>query len=255
MRTATTVPITEARRRLFEIARAVQKPGVQYTLTEHGKPTVTILSAKEYEKLSQTDVPRRDVLAKPLEFSGASGQLSPLMTPLMRSRMMPIAVCETSSRVYGADASDNAAYYAKELAKAWLYVSLVETYGYPGELVDIGRWVRVGGEGSRMYIEADLIVDDHAHDRLIICAVAGEPWYEERQAAALEELFALQGALPARSEVFLTYYTRGTRPDRAKARAHTRGGECWLVIDGTLYPTLSVWQSAGAPTEPSLPHC
>ena len=252
MRIATTVPITEARRRLFEIARAVQKPGVQYTLTEHGKPTVTILSAKEYEQLSQSGVAhRRDVASKRLPYAGANDQMISSMLP----RMLPLSVRETSSRVYGADASDNAAYYAKELVKAWLYVSLVETEGYPGELVDIGRWVRVGGEGSRMYIEADLIVDDHAQDRLIICAVAGEPWYDERREAALEELFTLQGALPARSEVFLAYYTRGTQPDRAKTRTHARRGERWLVIDGTLYPTLSAWQSAGAPTEPSLPHC
>ena len=246
MRTATTIPITEARKRLFEIAREVQKPGVQYTLTEHGKPTVTILSARAFEVLSQADVSRRrEALSKRLPYASVSDQVL--------SRMLPLVVRETSSRIYGAGESENAPYYAKELAKALLYVSLVETYGYPNELIDIGRWVRIGGEGSQTYVEADLIVDDPVHDQLIICAVAGERWYDERRDAALEELFALRSALPTRKEIYLVYYTRALKPDGHGTRAHSQLQERWLVVDGEEYTTLADWSASGEQVQKILP--
>lgn len=46
-----TISISEARRRIFEIANEVQKPDTQYVLTENGKPKAVILSAEEFENL------------------------------------------------------------------------------------------------------------------------------------------------------------------------------------------------------------
>jgi|SRR3989338_7140465 len=48
------IPLTEARRRLFEIADDVQRPGVSYTFTEHGRPTMVAMSAEEYDSLLDT---------------------------------------------------------------------------------------------------------------------------------------------------------------------------------------------------------
>lgn len=50
----TTLPITEARKKIFDIAEAVQKPGVQYTLTEKGRPKAVMMSAEEYDSLMET---------------------------------------------------------------------------------------------------------------------------------------------------------------------------------------------------------
>lgn len=50
----TTLPISEARKKIFEIAEEVQKPGKQYTLTEKGKPKAVIMSAEEYESMIET---------------------------------------------------------------------------------------------------------------------------------------------------------------------------------------------------------
>jgi len=50
----TTISITEARKKLFQIAKEVQTPGRSYTLTEKGKPKVIIMSLEEFESWKET---------------------------------------------------------------------------------------------------------------------------------------------------------------------------------------------------------
>ena len=54
MDTKTTLPISEARKNIFKIAKKVQKPAVYYTLTEKGKPKMVVLSAEEFESWQET---------------------------------------------------------------------------------------------------------------------------------------------------------------------------------------------------------
>ena len=54
MDTKTTLPISEARKKIFKIAEKVQKPTTYYTLTEKGRPKVVILSADEFESWQET---------------------------------------------------------------------------------------------------------------------------------------------------------------------------------------------------------
>ncbi len=49
-----TLSITEARKRIFDIADDVQKPGAYYVLTEKGRPKAVVLSAEEYDGLIET---------------------------------------------------------------------------------------------------------------------------------------------------------------------------------------------------------
>lgn len=56
----TTIPITEARRTLFDVAEAVQQPGVYYTLTDKGRPKVVLMSADDYESWQETLEVMRD---------------------------------------------------------------------------------------------------------------------------------------------------------------------------------------------------
>ena len=51
MDTRRIIPISEARKRIFEIAEEVQRPDTHYVLTENGKPKAVILSAEEFENL------------------------------------------------------------------------------------------------------------------------------------------------------------------------------------------------------------
>ena len=54
MTTKTTVSITEARKRIFDIAEQVQRPNVYYTLTDKGRPKVVVMSAEEFESWAET---------------------------------------------------------------------------------------------------------------------------------------------------------------------------------------------------------
>ncbi len=53
MNTKTTLPISEARKKIFNIAEDVQKPGNYYTLTEKGRPKAVIMSAEEFESIME----------------------------------------------------------------------------------------------------------------------------------------------------------------------------------------------------------
>lgn len=54
MDTKTTLPISEARKKIFKIAERVQKPTTYYTLTEKGRPKAVVMSADEFESLQET---------------------------------------------------------------------------------------------------------------------------------------------------------------------------------------------------------
>lgn len=52
--------MTEARKRIFEIAQEVQVPGVHYTFTEKGTPKAVLMSAEEFESWQETLEVMRD---------------------------------------------------------------------------------------------------------------------------------------------------------------------------------------------------
>ena len=54
MNTKTTLSISEARKKIFEIAKKVQRPSTHYILTEKGKPKVVFMSAEEFESWQET---------------------------------------------------------------------------------------------------------------------------------------------------------------------------------------------------------
>ena len=54
MRSKTTISLTEARKKIFDIAERVQHPNVYYTLTENGRPKIVLMSAEEFESWIET---------------------------------------------------------------------------------------------------------------------------------------------------------------------------------------------------------
>lgn len=54
MNPKTTIPISEARKRIFDIAEEVQKPNNYYTFTEKGRPKAVLMSAEEFDSLQET---------------------------------------------------------------------------------------------------------------------------------------------------------------------------------------------------------
>jgi antitoxin YefM len=54
MDTKTTISISEARKEIFRIAEKVQRPSVNFVLTEKGRPKAVIISADEFESWKET---------------------------------------------------------------------------------------------------------------------------------------------------------------------------------------------------------
>lgn len=61
MNSKNTLPISEARKRIFEIAQEVQKPDNYYTLTEKGRPKAVVMSAEQFDSIMETI----DILSDP----------------------------------------------------------------------------------------------------------------------------------------------------------------------------------------------
>jgi len=53
MEVETILPISEARKKIFKIAKMVQKPNSYYILTEKGKPKIVMISAEEFGLLQE----------------------------------------------------------------------------------------------------------------------------------------------------------------------------------------------------------
>ena len=60
MNTKTTLSISEARKKIFEMAEKVQRPSTHYILTEKGRPKVAFMSAEEFESWQETLEAMRD---------------------------------------------------------------------------------------------------------------------------------------------------------------------------------------------------
>lgn len=54
MNTKTTLPISEARKKIFKIAEEIQRMGNYYTLTEKGRPKAIIMSVDDFESWQET---------------------------------------------------------------------------------------------------------------------------------------------------------------------------------------------------------
>lgn len=69
MDSKTTISITEARKNIFRIADEIGKGNSYYTLTEHGKPRLVLMSADEFDSWQETLEVNREIpdLAKQIK--------------------------------------------------------------------------------------------------------------------------------------------------------------------------------------------
>ncbi|MEK7082166.1 MAG: type II toxin-antitoxin system Phd/YefM family antitoxin [Patescibacteria group bacterium] len=76
MDSKTTLSISEARKRIFQIADAVQKPDTYYTLTENGRPKAVVMSAEEFESWQETREIMREFPDLDKDIAEAEGQFA-----------------------------------------------------------------------------------------------------------------------------------------------------------------------------------
>ena len=98
-----TLSITEARKKIFQIAEDVQNSRVHYTLTEHGKPKAIIISAQEFYSLVETvgvtkDFPnlKKNILKRKKEFE--NNYFSTLEEALEKEGYI---VADKAKKIYG----------------------------------------------------------------------------------------------------------------------------------------------------------
>lgn len=102
MDSKTIVPISEARRNIFQIANRVQRPSVHYTLTENGRPKAVIMSAEEFDSLMETVAIAADPrLMREIKDSAAAyrrGDSIPLEAVIARKNYVPRRVEKISRK-------------------------------------------------------------------------------------------------------------------------------------------------------------
>ena len=106
MNTKNTLSISEARKRIFEIAEDVQKPGEYYTFTEKGRPKVVLMSAEEYESWTETmevlrEFPDLDKEIAETDEAVRTGEYKKWVTLEDMIAKRPLVVAEKSKKKYG----------------------------------------------------------------------------------------------------------------------------------------------------------
>ena len=254
MRTKTTLSISEARKNFFSIADEVQSPDTYYTLTERGRPKAVIVSADRFEALvNQQNIQTVRAISAGSDIIQEQGWVLRESPKRKYGDTFPkeneVFILKEAPKVLYVDRKVSGdLYQAKELAKAQLYIELIEKYRYPLYLVEVGRCVKVGGTGSRRYTEADVIISGNSSNMLLLFSVAAMSAYEEHKESAIKELFELADALEydgSRLETRLVYYSLSYEKTGVKRKC--------MVISYNDYPSYDAWVAAGKPSSPKIP--
>jgi len=237
MKIKTILPITEARKNIFNLAEEAQKSGAHYTLTEHGHPKIVLLSAEKFEALTEKRGRNFVCADKSRQAYGVSPEM-------MLSKVL--VVRDESRVVYLSGDDQNLKYKEESLVKSQLYIKLIEKCRYSLGLIEFGRYVKIGGEKSRRYIEADIIINDGQGNVRMIFEVGLFDGYEENLDRVMNDLFEISSAVAwIKKPEFLVYYSRSCKGGVAKEKITT--------VDCSKFNTFSAWKKAGRPASKTIP--
>jgi len=109
----TTVSISEARKRIFEIAQDVQKPDHYYTLTEKGRPKAVLMSAEQFDSWQETievmrEFPNLDKDVKETDEAVKSGEYKNWTSLEALLAKEGFVIADKSSKKYGIPAKAQA---------------------------------------------------------------------------------------------------------------------------------------------------
>jgi len=228
MKTKNTMAITEARKRIFDIAEAVQEKDAHVVLTERGMPKAVIISAQTFEK---------SIKRKGGSLLADGGVGYGFSSP---SQMFPkmLIVRDESRIVYLSSNDQHNKQKEENVIKAQLYVQLIEKYNYPYRAVELAQYIRVGGEESRRYIEADIMINDDHGNVLSIFEVSPFAEYEENMDRVVNDLFDLAKSVSwIKKPQHLVYYSRKCVAGKAQEKIS--------VIDYHAFNTFAAWKKSG----------
>jgi len=157
-----------------------------------------------------------------------------------------LIVRDESRVVYLSGDDQNLKYKEIDLIKAQLYVDLIEKYKYPIQLIELGRYVKLGGDKSRRYIEADIIINDGNGNVKTIFETGTFDEYEENMDRIVADLFDLALAVAwVKKPEQLIYFSRKFRNGVVKEKI--------TVVDYLKFNTFAAWKKAGRPKEKTIP--
>lgn len=238
MKIKNTVPISEARKNIFSIAKEVQVSETYYTLTEKGRPKVVMLSAERFESLTQKR--EKGFLLHDKNEYCYDDHKKPRMFPRI------LVVRDSSKIVYLSEDDHDLKYREENLVKAQLYVDLIEKYHYPVNSVELGRYVKIGGKESKRYIEADIMIDDRRGNAEIIFEVSSFSDFEKNKDKVFADLFDLAYASTwAKKPKYLVYHSRSYKNGVCREKTST--------VDYTQFNTFLSWKKSGRPNHDKIP--
>lgn len=233
------LPLTEARGNIFALADAAQNSHTHYTLTERGVPKIIVLSVKKFEELSGMKESWSTLS------DGGSRKYAPdFQNGCVFSKTLIIR--DESRVVYLAGNDQNSRYREEGLIKSQLFVNLIETYGYPLNLVELGRYVKIGGATSKKYVEADIITNDERGNVTAIFEVSQFSEYEKNLDTIAADLFSLANTLSwVKKPRHLIYFSRSSKNGVVQEKI--------TVIDFLKFNTFISWKKAGRPCSQKIP--
>ena len=237
MKIKNVLSITEARKKIFSIAEEVQKSNIYYTLTERGKPTIVMLSAEKFTALT---------IGKNNDYAPADKNYDAYAA--QRNEILPkVFIIRDESRVvYLSGKDQNLRYKEEGLIKAQLFINLIEKHKYQLQLIEFGRYVKVGGEASKRYIEADIIVNDGRGNVRLIFEVGVFANYEDNADRVIADLFELAAAVAwSKKPEFIIFYSRCYKNNIEQEKI--------MTVDCSKFNTFSAWKKAGRPSSKLIP--
>ncbi len=246
MKTKNTLSVSEGRKNIFSIVDEVQKPNIYYTLTERGKPKAVIVSAEKFEYLTYqvSKELSKNVFGTLNQKERASWVKDNLRRNYIAEnpQVFPkiFVIRDESKVVYLSDGKnqEELKHKEEELIKAQLYIKLIENLKYPLHCIELGRYVKIGGQESKRYVEADMLINNRDGNVNMIFEVSPFDDFEKNMDLVVGDLFDLAEALSfIKKPRYLVYYSKSSRrPNR---------DEKILVLDTMKYNSFRAWKKDG----------
>lgn len=235
MKTKNLVSVTQARKNIFAITDEVGRADKHYVLTERGIPKAVILSVEKFEKMSEA---KGQLILADGNKNSYGADFSKFPGTLI--------IRDESRVVYLSEKDRETKTKEESLVKAQLFIELIEVCKYPINMIELGRYVRIGKGRSRRYIEADAIINDQSGNVKMIFEVGFYDDYEKNLDIIVEDLFDLADALSwVKKPQWLVYFSRKFTGGRVREKI--------LVIDYSKSNTFSAWKKAGRPGTDKIP--
>ncbi|NTU67174.1 MAG: type II toxin-antitoxin system Phd/YefM family antitoxin [Candidatus Moranbacteria bacterium] len=252
MKISNTLPVSSARKKIFAIMKEIKDPKVYYTVTERGIPRAVILSAERFEALMKKkadeiidfmNLQEIPASAGSLIFDGAEKRYSskrPVMIPKVTVlRDGPHDHVETL-------AEEDQRLQEEGYIKSVLFIELIDKYGYPLKLIELGRYVQRKSQVGNKYIEADIIAGNREGDVRVIFEVSGFDTYEKNMDEVVSDLYDIAEAVSWREKPkFLVYYSRTAKAGKVFEKISS--------IDYEKFPKFALWKKSGRQASKKIP--